>query len=175
MKRVLLLSFLLTYLFGQTIDADRSYVKFKVRNMGIRDVSGTITGMQGTVKFDTAQPDSAQFDVTVDLKTINTKNTKRDKHLNTEDFFETNKWPTIRFKSKRIAKQGEVFGVFGSLIIKDVTKEIFVPFKIEETNKTIKFTGGNIVNRLDYNVGVDYNNFKIGFEINVQVVCTINK
>ncbi len=41
MKKILLLTFLLTSLFGQTIDTDKSYVKIKVRNMGIRDVSGT--------------------------------------------------------------------------------------------------------------------------------------
>ena len=167
--------FLLTALFGQTIDIEKSYVKFSVRNMGIRDVIGTITGMQGTVNFDKANLNSSVFDVTVNVNTINTENEKRDEHLKNEDFFETNKWTTIRFKSKRVAKQDEVFGVFGSLTIKDVTKEVFVPFKIEETNKTIKLTGVNKINRLDYNVGVDYNNFKIGFKINVEVVCTINK
>ena len=50
-----------------------------------------------------------------------------------------------------------------------------MPFKIEETDDTIKFTGGNMVNRLDYNVGVDYNNFKIGFELSIEVVCVVNK
>ena len=71
MKKIILPLLLLTALFGQTIDADKSYVKFKVRNMGVRDVTGTITGMQGAFKFDSAEPDSANFDVTVNVNTIN--------------------------------------------------------------------------------------------------------
>ena len=175
MKKLILLSFLLTSLFGQTIDANKSYVKFNVRNMGVRDVIGTITNMQGIVKFDSAQPDSAIFDVTVNVNIINTNDKKRDAHLKNEDFFETNKWPTIRFKSDNIKKQGAFYRVMGYLTIKDVTKQVFVPFKIEETAKTIKFTGGSMVNRLDYNVGVDYNNFKIGIDLSVEVVCVVNK
>jgi len=175
LKKLILLIFFISSLFGQTIDKDKSFVKFKVRNMGVRNVYGTITGMNGTVKFDSTQPYSTIFDVTVDLNTINTDDKKRDAHLKNEDFFETNKWPTIRFKSKTIHKQEDIYSVIGDLTIKDVTKEVQVPFKIEENDKTIIFTGGNVVNRLDYNVGVDYNNFKISTELSVEVVCTINK
>ncbi|NHZ85745.1 MAG: hypothetical protein GWP19_07680, partial [Planctomycetia bacterium] len=171
MKKIILLSFLLTALFAQTIDVDKSYIKFKVRNMGIRDVSGTITDMQGTVKFDSVQPDSAIFDVTVNVNTINTNGKKRDAHLKNEDFFEIEKWPTIHFKSVQIINQDSVYSVTGNLTIKNVTKRIVVPFTIIETDSTITLAGGDIVNRLDYNVGIDYSNFKIGYEISVEVVC----
>jgi polyisoprenoid-binding protein YceI len=143
--------------------------------MGVRDVTGTITDMQGIVKFDAENPDSSYFDVTVRVNTINTDNKKRDAHLKNEDFFETDKWPTLRFKSKRIVKQDEIFGTYGSLTIKNVTKDVFVPFRIEETEKTITFMGDNIVNRLDYNVGEGTDTFKVGIEINVEVICVLNK
>ena len=175
LKKLILLIFFISSLFGQTIDVDKTFVKFQVRNMGVRNVYGTITGMIGTVKFDSAQPDSAIFDVTVNVNTINTDDQKRDAHLKNEDFFETDKWPTIRFRSEQISKQDSIYNVIGYLTIKDITQKVLVPFNIEETDTTITFTGGEVVNRLDYNVGVNYNNFKIGFEINVEVVCTINK
>ena len=175
MKRILLLTFLVTALFGQTIDTDKSYIKFKVRNMGIRDVSGTIADMQGTVIFDSAQLDSSIFDVTVNVNTIVTKSKKRDEHLLNEDFFETDKWPSIYFKSKSIKQHNDGFLMIGDLTIKDVTKEVQVPFIINENDKTIIYSGGETVNRLDYNVGVDYSNFKIGYEITVEVVCVVNK
>ncbi len=175
MKKIILLSILLTALFSQTIDVDKSFVKFKVRNMGIRDVYGTITDMQGTVKFDTQNPDSSYFEVAVDLNTINTAEEKRDAHLKNEDFFETDKWPTINFKSIQIINQDSVYSVTGNLTIKDVTKQIVVPFSIIETDSTITFAGSSVVNRLDYNVGVDYSNFKIGYKISVEVVCVVKK
>ncbi len=175
MKKIILLSFLLTVVFGQTIDVDKSYVKFSVRNMGIRDVAGTITEMKGTVDFNAKQLDSSYFEVAVDLNTINTSEEKRDAHLKNEDFFETNKWPTINFKSIQIINQDSVYSVTGNLTIKDVTKQIVVPFSIIETDSTITFAGSIAVNRLDYNVGVDYSNFKIGYEISVEVVCVVKK
>lgn len=175
MKKLFLLSVLLTTLFGQTIDSDKSYVKFKVRNMGVRDVKGTITGMLGTVIFNSVQPDSAIFDVSVNVNTIDTNDKKRDAHLINEDFFETDKWPTIRFKSLKITNQDSVYTVNGDLSIKNVTKKVNVSFKIIETDSTIKFIGSEIVNRIDYNVGVEYNNFKIGHELSVEVVCIVNK
>jgi len=175
MKKIVLLSFLLASLFAQTIDNDKSYVKFSVRNIGIRDVTGTITDMQGSANLNAKQPDSSNFDVTVNVNTINTNDKKRDAHLKNEDFFETDKWQTIHFQSKTIQKQNDNYTVIGDLTIKDVTNAVNVPFKIIETDSTITFIGGEIVNRIDYNVGVDYSNFKIGYDITIEVVCVVNK
>lgn len=172
---ILLLTILISSVFGQTIDADKSFVKFKVRNMGIRDVHGTITDMQGTVKFDSQNLDSAIFYVSVDLNTINTADEKRNAHLKNKDFFEIEKWPTINFRSLQITDQDSVYSVTGNLTIKDVTKQVVVPFSIIETDSTITFAGNGIVNRIDYNVGVDYNNFKIGYGISLDIVCVVNK
>ncbi len=175
MKNILILLIFISSLFALTIDVDKSYVKFSVRNMGIRDVAGTITDMKGTVKFDLQYLDSSYFEVAVDLNTINTAEEKRDAHLKNEDFFETDKWPTINFKSIQIINQDSVYSVTGNLTIKDVIKQIVVPFSIIETDSTITFAGSSAVNRLDYNVGVDYSNFKIGYEISVEVVCVVKK
>ncbi len=175
MRKLILLTLFISSLFGQTIDVDKSYVKFKVRNMGIRDVAGTITGMQGTVKFNPQNTDSFYFDVTIDLNTINTADNKRDAHLKNKAFFEIDKWPTINFRSMQIINQDSGYSVTGKLTMKDVTKQIDVPFTITETDSTATFTGSGVVNRFDYNVGVDYSNFKIGYEISVEVVCVVKK
>ncbi len=175
MKKLILTFFILSVIFGQSIDTDNSHVKFSVRNMGVRDVHGTITGMQGIVDFNTQNPDSAYFEVTIAVNTIDTENPKRDAHLKNEDFFEIDKWPTIHFKSKKMNKQDELYGLFGYLTIKDVTREVFVPFSIEETKDQIIFKGGETINRLNYNVGVDFDTFKIGNEIDVEVICIVNK
>lgn len=143
--------------------------------MGIWDVSGTITNMQGIINFDKANLNSSVFDVTVTVNTINTKSEKRDTHLKKEDFFETDKWPTIRFKSTKITDQDSVFTVIGNLTIKDITKQLVVPFTIIETDSTLTFSGSHVINRIDYNVGVDYNSFMIKDEITVNVICVIKK
>ena len=175
MKKYLSIILLGSFILAQNIVETESYAQFKVRNMGVRDVYGTITGMQGIVDFRTQNPDSAYFEVTIAVNTIDTENPKRDAHLKNEDFFETDKWPTIHFKSKKISKQDELYGVFGYLTIKDVTREVFVPFSVEETKDQIIFKGGETINRLDYNVGVEFDTFKIGNKIDVDVICVFNK
>ena len=52
---------------------------------------------------------------------------------------------------------------------------MFVPFRIIENDKTITFIGGETISRYDYNVGNDFDTFKIGEEISVEVNCIINK
>jgi len=175
MRKLLFIAVLFGLLIGQSIDADKSFVKFSVRNMGVRDVVGTITDMKGTVKFDFSNLDSSYFDVMVNVNTINTNNEKRDKHLRNEDFFETETWPNIQFKSKKIVRQDNLLGVAGYLTIKDVTKEVYVPFVVEESESTLTFKGGETISRLEYNVGVDTDTFKIGDEINVEVICVTIK
>ena len=175
MKKLLFLTILFSSLFAQTIDADKSFVKFNVRNMGIRIARGTLTDMQGTVKFDSQKLDSSYFDVTVNVNTINTAEKKRDAHLKNKDFFETDKWSIIRFKSSRITKNDSVYSVTGDLTIKDVTKQIVVPFTVIETDSTTTFAGSGVVERLDYNVGINYNDFKIGYNVNVEIICVVNK
>lgn len=175
MRKYIIIGILLSIVIGQTIDQEKSYIQFKVRNMGVRDVYGTIKGMQGKVEFNTKKAESATFDVTIDVNTIDTENPKRDAHLKNEDFFETNKWPTISFKSKKIIKQDNMYGVFGNLTIKDVSRDVFVPFIVEETKDHLLFKGGKTINRLDYNVGEDFDTFKAANEIEVEVICVVNK
>lgn len=175
MNRILFISIIISIIFAQTIDTEKSHVKFTVRNFGVRDVVGIITDMKGTVNFDSYNLDSSYFDVTVNVNTVNTNNDKRDKHLRNEDFFETETWPNIHFKSNKISRQNNLLGVAGYLTIKDVTKEVFVPFIVVESDSTFIFTGGKTISRFEYNVGVDTDTFKIGDEIKVEVTCVTLK
>src|SRR4051812_2754188 len=59
---------------------DGSSVQFKIKNFGI-DVGGSLTGLQGKIKFDINKPAESNFDITVDAATVNTKNELRDNHL----------------------------------------------------------------------------------------------
>ena len=84
---------------------------------------GTVTG---TVQFDDEHPGNSRIDVTVDVSSVDTRNTQRDEHLRSADFFDVGNYPTMQFVSKRIQgdlKGGE-FRVVGDLTIRGVTKEV---------------------------------------------------
>lgn len=67
--------------------------------------------------------DKSQVKLSIEANSIDTKNEKRDKHLNEEDFFYTKKYPNISFQStsiKEIDKKGN-YKIFGLITLKDKT------------------------------------------------------
>src|ERR1700761_4442086 len=75
-----------------------SSITFKIRNFGFT-VDGTVSGLQGTIKFDPSNLANAYFDVSVDATTINTGNEMRDGHLKKEDYFDVAHYTRIHFLS----------------------------------------------------------------------------
>ncbi|MBI4405776.1 MAG: YceI family protein [Deltaproteobacteria bacterium] len=126
MKAWYLLLFLTPFAFSAdwTFDAAHSAAHFRVRHMMVSHVSGTISGFKGTVSGDEKEPAKTKVNVTLDVATINTDNTKRDDHLKSAEFFDAAKYPTISFKSKKMIKSGEKWTVVGDLTMHGVTKEI---------------------------------------------------
>lgn len=156
---------------SQGFDPAKSYIEFSVSNMWINTVTGTIKGWEGSVEFDPENPRQSTFDVKADLTTINTENEERDEHLRSADFFEVEKYPQIRFESIRVnaLADGKLVAI-GNLTIKDVEKEVVLPFKLEGN----QLIGELTINRFDFNVGVDEGTFGVGKEVSVKIVCELN-
>lgn len=173
MKNILFFTFLILsaqLTCAQGFDAGKSYVEFKASNFWVNTVTGTIKGWEGEVDFDRKNPTRSSFDVRAKVKTIDTDNEERDEHLRSDDFFNAEKYPEIRFESIRITDLGEKgYMVIGNLSIRDVTSEVIMPFEIGEN----ELRGQLTINRHDFNVGVDQSNFSVGKEIDVTVVCVL--
>lgn len=104
----------------------------------------------------------SSFDFKVEVKSINTGNSKRDGHLQTEEFFEAKKFPVMTFKSAAIKKaEGDQYLVEGTMTIKDVSKNLSVPFTFygvkphpfDEKSEVAGFEARMTIDRLEYNVG----------------------
>ena len=63
------------------IDPKHSSARFKVRHMMIANVQGTFDSVSGTVELDSAKPDSARLDATIDVNSLHTGDPQRDGHL----------------------------------------------------------------------------------------------
>ena len=107
------------------IDSMHSSARFQVRHMMIANVSGTFDTVSGTVEFDSAKPEAARFDATIDVNSMHTGDAKRDAHLKTPDFFDVEKFPSITFRSKKITPAGgKNYKAIGDLTVRGVTKEV---------------------------------------------------
>lgn len=136
---------------------EASKVKFQIKNFGIT-VTGYLSSLKGAISLDANNVPQA-FDVTCDVKSIDTDNERRDNHLRSEDYFESDKFPVIRIKSKRIQPTNTPgnYYLFAYLTIKDVTQEIQFPFSVALKDGGKLFTGEFTINRLDYHVGGESN------------------
>ena len=159
MKRIFTLLFALvvtTAGFGQhfTPVDEGSEIGFKIKNFGI-SVNGSFNGLGGEIIFFPDSLNADHFNVTIDVKTINTGIDQRDNHLRSEDYFEVAKYPYIHFVSERITKSTnkDYLFVFGKLTIKDVTRKISFPFKVTPDGKSLNFEGEFTLDRRDYHVG----------------------
>ncbi|MBC7924268.1 MAG: polyisoprenoid-binding protein [Bryobacteraceae bacterium] len=124
-----------------TIDSVHSGAQFSVRHMMVSNVRGSFSKISGTVDYDPANPANAKVDATIDVNSINTNEPKRDGHLKSPDFFDAEKFPTMRFVSKRAmpASPGKL-KLLGDLTIHGVTKE--VTFDVDGPSPALKEQNG---------------------------------
>ncbi|KOY85665.1 hypothetical protein AD998_05425 [bacterium 336/3] len=150
-----LVSFLISgIVFSQnTLKIKSSTITFKIKNAGFY-VDGYLKGFEGKVVFSPTALSGSSIEASVKTETINTGNKSRDNHLRKDDYFNAEKYPKISMKSKRIAnsQSGDFIGYF-DLTIRDVTKEVKIPFTYKENNGVGTFKGNFTINRRDYKVG----------------------
>lgn len=143
------------------MDKDHTEIRFRVSHI-LTSVSGYFTDFNSDIMFDPKNPGSGKFDFTVKVKSINTNNGKRDTHLRSKDFFDSDAYPEMRFKTSRIAHiKDNLYTLEGMITIKDVTKKLttqflFIKPQLHPFVKN-KYVGGFVtqftIPRLDYHVG----------------------
>jgi polyisoprenoid-binding protein YceI len=132
-----------------------SEIKFTVSNFGF-DVTGTFTGLQGSIHIDQRDPVNDNFDVFIDANTVNTDNNMRDNHLRDEGYFDVKDYPRIRLASTRVAPTNKsgVYQFTGQLTIKGKTMPLSFPFTIVPAGDDgALFTGSFSINRKDFGIG----------------------
>lgn len=133
---------------------DGSSVKFTIKNFGL-NVVGSFKGLDGVIHFNPSDPASAQFNVSVNAASVNTGIDGRDEHLRKNTYFDVQKYPKISI----LSKQGVVAGKNGEYLLtatismKGINRDISIPFKTENHNGGILFTGEFKLNRRDFKVG----------------------
>ena len=103
-----------------SIDNAHSEIAFKVKHMMISKITGHVEDFSATAKTNGDNFNNAVIEFSAKTASINTKNKDRDAHLKSDDFFNSEKFPEMKFVSKSF--DGE--NLIGDLTIRDITKEI---------------------------------------------------
>ncbi|HLD70154.1 MAG TPA: YceI family protein [Candidatus Omnitrophota bacterium] len=184
MASVLMVSFLLSG--GRAgaadifqIDRSHSSIGFALKHLTISTVTGEFTDYSGTIQYDAKDPAAFTAEVMIQAATIDTHQKKRDDHLRGADFFDTEKFPIISFKSKKCASDANGYLLTGDLTMHGVTKEISIPLTISGPVKSpmgsdvIGVSAETTINRQDFGVSwnkaLDTGGFMVGDEVKISV------
>ena len=107
-----------------TIDPKHSTAQFTVRHLAISNVSGNFTNVTGTIDLNEKDVTQSQVSAVIDVSSVDTRVSDRDKDLRSPNFFDVEKYPTIEFKSKRIVNSGGKLQVIGDLTMHGTTREV---------------------------------------------------
>jgi len=107
-----------------TIDPKHSTAQFTVRHLAISNVSGNFTNVTGTIDLNEKDITQSQVSAVIEVSSVDTRVSDRDKDLRSPNFFDVEKYPTIEFKSKRIVNSGGgKLQVIGDLTMHGTTRE----------------------------------------------------
>jgi len=158
-----------------TIDPIHSDVGFTVRHL-MSKVRGTFTSFQG--ELDIAEnPLESSVTATIDLSSVDTRNTDRDKHLRSADFFSVDEETSMSFASSSVRYDGDDLVATGDLTIKGVSKPVDLKLEFLGVqsdpygNTRVGFEATTTISRKDWgivtNVPLDGDRLMIGDTVNV--------
>jgi polyisoprenoid-binding protein YceI len=117
------------------IDKVHSSIHFSVRHLMVSKVRGEFHDWAGTLMLDVDDFTKSSVEVTIQATSIDTREEKRDGHLRSADFLDTDKFPTIVFKSTRVERKGDRLAVHGDLAIHGVTRPVTLDVETTEVVK----------------------------------------
>lgn len=128
---------------------------------------GAFKGLKSELLFDESNLAASKLTATIDASTINTGNGMRNKHA--KQGLDAKTYQTVKFESTSIIKTTSGYEATGNLTIKDVTKQIKIPFTFNKTADGGVFDGTFSVKPADYNVTKSGTPEVLDFQLNVPV------
>lgn len=119
-----------------TIDPSHSSIGFVARHAMVTNVKGTFNEFEGTLHLDGTDPSRSTASLDITMNSIDTGSADRDGHLKSADFFKTDEFPTMTFRSvKAEALGGDDYRITGDLEILGTTKQISIDLEFNGAAK----------------------------------------
>ena len=175
-----LIAFLSSSIFAQTTwkaDPAHSQVSFGITHLGISEVEGLFDTFDATIEASEEDFSDAEFDVVIDVASVNTGVDRRDNHLRSPDFFDVEKHPKMTFDSKFVEEVADnKYRVNGDLTLHGITKPVALDVWYRgtiENPQSGELTSGfqitGTINRSDFNIGPDFPEPVLSDEVKIKV------
>ena len=136
------------------VDQKESKVGFMVKHKITKDVYGGFRNVEGNVTFDKEENSIISVEAKIDVNSIDTGNSKRDRHLKSPDFFDANNFPFISFVSSDVKKlENGKYIVTGLLTMRGITKNITLRGERKKNiNNNMVFSAESLIDRQDFEI-----------------------
>ncbi len=162
------------------VDAAHSSIDFSVRHMMISTVKGSFHQFDAIIEADPTDLTTANIVFNVDLASIDTRNSDRDAHLRSADFFDAENNPKLTYKSTKITKTGDgEYDLTGDLTIHGVTRPQTFQVIFEGQgkdpwgNERVGFSAEGKLNRSDFglswNAALETGGVLVGDQVKISV------
>lgn len=167
------------------VDTNHSSIEFVVKHMMVSKVKGFFESYDARIEATNLEDlTTAAVTFNINVDSINTRNTDRDNHLRSADFFDVEKHPTIEFTSTDITRDGDDYKLTGDMTIRGITKP--VTFEVEYNGKGKTPDGVEVygfeaeakLNREDFgltwNAALETGGVLVGKDIKIRVQLEVN-
>ncbi|MDA0302031.1 MAG: YceI family protein, partial [Chloroflexi bacterium] len=108
-----------------SLDGTHLDIGFSVRHMMVANVKGRFTAAQAQIQIDEEHPERSSLVAEIETASVDTRAADRDAHLRSADFFNSDEFPVMTFRSTDVRRTGpREIAIEGDLTIRDVTKPI---------------------------------------------------
>jgi polyisoprenoid-binding protein YceI len=106
------------------IDGAHTFPRFEYSHLGFSIQQSRFDKTSGSVTVD-MEAGTGAVEIRIDTRSVNTGSAAFNEHIQTEDFFDTKKYPEILFTSKNFRFEGErLVSLDGELTMKGITKPV---------------------------------------------------
>ena len=183
MKKILFLLLAITLCFSfkssppatWSLDDAHSNLRFSLTHLMVSEIEGSVQIKEAALTTVNDDFSDASVSIKADMNTIDTDNDGRDEHLRSPDFFDTEKYPSLRFASSSFKKVGEnKFEVTGPLIFHGITQTVTLdvianPGTNPWDNKSIVgFKVSGKIKRKDFGIGMDTPGAVLSDEVDIK-------
>ena len=154
--------------------------------MMLSKVRGEFRDFVINLDLDEEHPEAATVEARIKTASVNTRDVLRDGHLRSPDFFKSDEYPEMVFKSTRVVRTGKTKAkLHGDLTIRDVTKPVVLDVTYLGSSKspwgTTKagFEASTKINREDWdltwNAAVETGGWLVGKDITINIEAEFTK
>jgi polyisoprenoid-binding protein YceI len=154
--------------------------------MMLSKVRGKFQDFAINLDLDEEHPEAATVEALIKTASVNTRDVLRDGHLRSPDFFKSDEYPEMVFKSTRVERIGETKAkLHGDLTIRDVTKPVVLDVTYFGSSRSsfgttnAGFEASTKINREDWdltwNAAVEAGGWLVGKDVTINIEAEFTK